>query len=100
MAEKKSHDEALEEFADAIETGYDILSEDGKNKVSQPQLVEYMNMERTKFIKWFRESKRRGLHTLKKNSSKNKITGEPAWITRDLSKIKAMEDDDDEDDDE
>ena len=102
MAEKKSHDEALEEFADAIELGYDLLSEGGKNKVSQPQLVEYMNMERTKFIRWFRESRRRGLHTLKKNSSRNKVTGEPAWITRDPTKAESFEndDDDDEDDDE
>ena len=100
MAEKKSHDDALEEFADAIETGYDILSENGTKQVSQPQLIEYMNMERTKFIRWFREARRKRLHTLKKNARKNKITGEPAWITRDPTRVESLENDDDEDDDE
>ena len=93
----KSHDDNLKEWVSKLHLAFDILTQDQDEKIiPQPTLMKWMydigadsglnltTAQRTAFINNFKEAQIKGLTYLRKDSSKNKRKGEPAYVYIDL----------------
>ena len=66
------------DFVNKMHCAYENLctDEEGNPKeVTQPEMVEWMEMDRTQFTKWYKEAVKAGLTDLKKREANKKIGG-------------------------
>ncbi|MBR2096580.1 MAG: AAA family ATPase [Prevotella sp.] len=82
---KKTHEENLQDFVDNLEIAFENLcdDEDGNpREVPQPELIEYMDMERTAFTRWYKEAKDQGLTNIRKRAADKKIGSTATFYRR------------------
>jgi len=83
-SQKKTHEETILEFANKLHVAYENLSygPNGEEKeVTQPEMIEWMGMNRSQFVTWFKEAKKDGLTYLVKH--KPTVKGGNAFFTKD-----------------
>ena len=73
---KKSHEENLIEFVDKLHCAFEncCTDEDGEPKeVTQPELIEWMGMDRSVFSRWYKEAVKEGRTYIKKKKADKAI---------------------------
>jgi RecA-family ATPase len=77
---KKSHEEILIEFVDKLHVAYENLSYEDKD-VTQTRMIEWMELSKPTFIKYFNEAVKSEMTDLRRKTS-NKKDGKSTFIVR------------------
>ena len=81
-ARKKSHEDNLMDFVNKMHCAYENLctDEEGNPKeVTQPEMIEWMEMDRAQFSRWYKEAVKDGLTDIKKREANKKIGGKATF---------------------
>lgn len=81
-AKKKSHEDNLMDFVNKMHCAYENLctDEEGNPKeVTQPEMIEWMEMDRAQFSRWYKEAVKAGLTDIKKREANKKIGGKATF---------------------
>ena len=73
---RKTHEESLQDFVYSLEVAFENLCEDKEGnlrEVPQPELIKYMDINRTQFLGWYKEAAENGMTNLiKKDNGRGK----------------------------